>query len=525
MPFTVPRLMTDAADAAAWPAVDLAQLAQEVEAAVVYDVAQVSPLQPARKLSARLGAPVWLKREDAQPVHSFKLRGAYNRIARLSPSQREAGVVAASAGNHAQGVALAGQTLGIRTTIVMPETTPSIKVDAVRALGAEVVLIGDAYDDALAHAMTLVEQRGQTFIHPYDDPWVMAGQGTVARELLDQHSDPIARVYIPVGGGGLVGGMAAYLKQRRPEIEVVAVEPVDSACLHHALAAGERVVLDQVGLFADGVAVRQIGAYPYAVARQCVDRTVQVSIDEICAAMRAVFEETRSVPEPAGALALAGLERDVMARGAAPGAMVAVVSGANINFDRLRYVAERTALGAHREALLAVTLPEQPGSFLAFCAHIGKRAVTEFNYRYADAQRAQVFVGVAIRDGDRERDALCTEFRQAGYALADLSDNEVAKEHLRHLVGGRADSLADERLFRFEFPERPGALMRFLQQLGGQWNISLFHYRNHGAAFGRVLAGFQVPDAEFETFLERLRAIGYRFWDESENPAYRLFLR
>lgn len=517
--------MTDAADPAAWPAVDLAELARDIDSAVVYDVAQVSPLQSADKLSARLGCAVWLKREDAQPVYSFKLRGAYNRIARLSPAQREAGVVAASAGNHAQGVALAGQALGIRATIVMPETTPAIKVDAVRALGAEVVLVGDAYDDALAHAMTLVAERGQTFIHPYDDPWVMAGQGTVAKELLDQHPGPIARVYIPVGGGGLIGGMAAYLKQHRPEIEVVAVEPIDSACLHHALEAGQRVVLDQVGLFADGVAVRQIGAYPFAVARECVDRTVRVSIDEICAAMRSVFEETRSVPEPAGALALAGLERDVVTRGKADGALVAVISGANINFDRLRYVAERTALGAHREALLAVTLSEQPGSFLAFCGHIGKRAVTEFNYRYADARRAQVFVGVAIRDGDAERHALCEEFRAAGYALTDLSDNEVAKEHLRHLVGGRADALADERLFRFEFPERPGALMRFLQQLGGRWNISLFHYRNHGAAFGRVLAGFQVPDEDREAFMERLRSIGYRFWDESDNPAYQLFLR
>ncbi|WP_348672099.1 threonine ammonia-lyase, biosynthetic [uncultured Abyssibacter sp.] len=517
--------MNDAADTAAWPAVDLKLLAQAVDAATVYDVARVSPLEAAAKLTERLGNNIWLKREDAQQVHSFKLRGAYNRIAKLTPQQRAAGVVAASAGNHAQGVALAGQALDIRTAIVMPETTPSIKVDAVRAYGAEVVLTGDAYDDALAHANELVAQRGQTFIHPYDDPDVMAGQGTVAREILDQHAGTIDTVYVPVGGGGLIGGMAAYIKQRRPEIEVVAVEPLDSACLHRALEAGERVVLDQVGLFADGVAVRQIGAYPFAVARQCVDRTVQVSVDEICAAIRAVFEETRSVPEPAGALALAGLERDVQSRDLRDRSLVAVISGANINFDRLRYVSERTALGAHREALLAVTLPEVPGSFLTFCEHLGRRAVTEFNYRYADSANAHIFIGVAIRDGDRERDALCDEFRAAGYQVNDLSDNDVAKEHLRHLVGGRADALRDERLFRFEFPERPGALMRFLQQLGGRWNISLFHYRNHGAAFGRVLAGIQVPDDDMPDFLDRLRGIGYRYWDESDNPAYRLFLR
>lgn len=517
--------MNDAADSAAWPAVDLDALAQAIDMATVYDVARVSPLDSAAKLSGRLGNQIWLKREDAQPVHSFKLRGAYNRIAKLTPAQRAAGVVAASAGNHAQGVALAGQALDIRTTIVMPETTPSIKIDAVRAYGAEVVLVGDAYDDALAHANSLIAERGQSFIHPYDDLDVMAGQGTVAKEILDQHRDAIDTVYIPVGGGGLVAGMAAYIKRHRPGTEIVAVEPLDSACLHHALKADARVVLDQVGLFADGVAVRQIGAYPFAVARQCVDRTIQVSVDEICAAIRAVFEDTRSVPEPAGALALAGLERDVQARGLHGRTLVAVVSGANMNFDRLRYVSERTALGAHREALLAVTLPEVPGSFLQFCELLGRRAVTEFNYRYADAAKAHIFVGVAIRDGDRERDALCDEFRKAGYEISDLSDNDVAKVHLRHLVGGRADALQDERLFRFEFPERPGALMRFLQQLGGRWNISLFHYRNHGAAFGRVLAGFQVPQGELQGFLDRLQRIGYRYWDESGNPAYRMFLR
>lgn len=517
--------MHDNAHGEMLPEVDLARLKAAIDVASVYDVAQVSPLTPANKASQRLGNHVWIKREDAQPVHSFKLRGAYNKIARLTAAERAAGVVAASAGNHAQGVALAGRTLGIRATIVMPQTTPAIKVDAVRALGGEVVLHGDAYDDALAEANRILAQRGATFIHPYDDPDVMAGQGTVAREILDQHPGDIDAIYIPVGGGGLISGMAAYIKAVRPQIEVVAVEPEDSACLHYALAAGHRVVLDQVGLFADGVAVRQVGAHPYVVARQCVDRTVTVSIDEICAAIRDTFEETRTVPEPAGALALAGLEVDVEARGLTGRTLVAVSSGANLNFDRLRHVAERTTAGAHKEALLAVTIDEQPGSFRRFCQAIGKRAVTEFNYRYADAAAAHVFVGVALTGGRGERVELVAALRDAGYAVTDLSDDELAKVHLRHLVGGRADALADERLVRFEFPERPGALMQFLDALGGTYNISLFHYRNHGAAFGRVLAGFQVADGDIADFHTRLGAVGYRFCDETDNPAYRLFLR
>lgn len=508
--------------------IDLPALCRAIANAHVYDVAQVSDLEPAAGLSAALGNHVLLKREDTQPVHSFKLRGAYNKLMRLPPAERDRGLIAASAGNHAQGVALAGQALGVRTTIVMPTTTPPIKIDAVRARDAEVELIGDTYDDAASAAKAMAAERGQTFVPPYDDLDVIAGQGTVGREILDQAAEqaggPVDAIYVPVGGGGLIAGVAAWVKAHSPDTEIIAVEPDDAACLQAAMAAGRPVCLPQVGIFADGVAVREIGALPFAIAGAHVDRCVTVGADAICAAIRDIFETNRSVAEPAGALALAGLRADVQARGLRGKTLVAIQSGANINFDRLRFVAERTALGAHREALLAVTMPEVAGSFPRFCRAIGKRNITEFNYRYADADEAHVFVGIALAGGDDEKAEVLAALEQAGYGVVDLSDNELAKVHLRHLVGGRVPGLRDEHLFRFEFPERPGALMQFLDRVGGRWNISLFHYRNHGAASGRVLAGIQVPDDERSAFDASLAQIGYPVWEESDNPAFKLFL-
>ena len=506
------------------PAPALAALVKRILQARVYDVAIESPLDEARLLSRRLKNRVLLKREDLQPVFSFKLRGAYNKISRLSQTERERGVICASAGNHAQGVALAAKQLGIRGVIVMPQTTPDIKVNSVKALGGQAVLHGDSYDDAYAHAQALVAEKGYTFIHPFDDLDVIAGQGTVAPEILRQHDGRIDAVFLPCGGGGLMAGVAAYLKFVDPSIRVIAVEAEDSACLAAALKAGRRVTLDQVGLFADGVAVRQIGKHTFDVAKQCVDEVITCSTDEICAAIKDIFDECRSICEPAGALSLAGLKKYAQREGIQGRTLVAVNSGANMNFDRLRHIAERTELGERREAVLAVTIPEQPGAFKAFCQAIGKRNVTEFNYRYSDAGAAHVFVGVSLRGGDSERQELVGSLQRKGYAVLDLSDDEMAKLHVRHLVGGHA-GLADERLFRFEFPERPGALMAFLTQLGTQWNISLFHYRNHGAAFGRVLVGLQLGERPLKTLKASLDAIGYAYADESDNPAYRLFLR
>ena len=508
--------------------IDLAQLVQAIDTAPVYDVACVSPLEAAPALSEALGNTVLIKREDQQVVHSFKLRGAYNKLMRLPEDQRAKGLVAASAGNHAQGVALAGQTLGVQTTIVMPTTTPPIKIDAVRSRGAAVELVGDSYDDAAQAGMALAAERGQTFVPPYDDFDVIAGQGTVGKEILQQAPDlvdgPVDVIYVPVGGGGLMAGVSAWVAAHSPSTEIVAVEPIDAACLTRALEAGTPVRLDQVGIFADGVAVRQVGALPFELARQHVARCVTVGSDAICAAIRDLYEANRSVAEPAGALALAGLRADVEAQGLRGKTLVAIESGSNINFDRLRFVAERTALGAHQEALLAVTMPEVAGSFPQFCRLIGKRNVTEFNYRYADADEAHVFVGIALQKGDQEKAAVLTALEQGGYGVIDLSDNEMAKLHLRHLVGGRVPGLEHELLLRFEFPERPGALMQFLDRVGGRWNISLFHYRNHGAASGRVLAGIQVPPGERAEFDERLAQIGYPMWDETNNPAFHLFL-
>ncbi len=488
----------------------------------VYDVAKETPLDLARQLTERLGNTIYLKREDLQPVFSFKLRGAFNRMAQLDQEARERGVIAASAGNHAQGVALAASRLGIKATIVMPRTTPPIKVKAVRRLGGKPVLQGDSFDEAYLHAVELVKEQGQTFIHPFDDPDVIAGQGTVAVEILKQHPDPIDALFVPVGGGGLIAGIAAYIKYVRPETRVIGVEPEDAACMHAALQANRRVTLKQVGLFADGVAVRQAGKETFKLAREYVDEVILVSADEICAAIKDVFEDTRTIAEPAGALSVAGLKKYVARENCTDRHLIAIESGANMNFDRLRHVAERAELGERREALLAVEIPEKPGSFRQFCRILGHRYITEFNYRFADRHNAQVFAGVEVA-GDEERIELIGRLQENGFPVTDMSNNEVAKLHIRYMVGGHAPGLQNELLYRFEFPERPGALLKFLSGLGRRWNISLFHYRNHGAAYGRVLMGIQVTRGEKQDFEQMLEKLGYPFWDESENPAYLLF--
>jgi len=490
----------------------------------VYDVAEETPLQSARRLSARLGNQVLLKREDLQPVFSFKIRGAYNKLAHLAPEERQRGVITASAGNHAQGLALAARELGIEATIVMPRTTPELKVQGVRDRGGKVVLHGDAFPEALAHSFERVKADGLVYIHPFDDPHVIAGQGTVAMEILRQHPGPLDAIFVPVGGGGLIAGIAAYVKYLRPEVRIIGVEPDDSNCLQQALAAGERVVLPQVGLFADGVAVAQIGQHTFELCRRYVDEVVTVGSDEICAAIKDIYDDTRSITEPAGALAVAGIKKFVERDGLTGRTLVAIDSGANVNFDRLRHVAERAELGEKREAIVAVTLPERPGSFKTFCEAIGKRQITEFNYRYHTGQDAHIFVGVQTHPDTDPRDRLVASLREQGFPVLDLTDNELAKLHIRHLVGGHAERVADERVLRFEFPERPGALFNFLDTLGGRWNISLFHYRNHGAADGRVLAALQVPEDEQHLLPEALDRIGYPYWDETDNPAYRLFL-
>ena len=500
-------------------------LLDRILTALVYDVAIESPLEPAQQLTARLGAPVWFKREDLQPVHSFKLRGAYNKIANLDEATRSRGVIAASAGNHAQGVALAAQRLGCQATIVMPVTTPRIKVEAVRTLGAKVVLHGDTFEGAVAHSQALLAEGGATYIHPYDDLDVIAGQGTIGMELLRQMPRGMAAVFVPIGGGGLIAGIASFLKRLSPGIRIIGVEPADADAMKRSLEAGRRIKLEQVGLFADGVAVSQVGERTFDICRHLVDEVVLVDTDEICAAIKDVFEENRSILEPAGALAVAGMKAWVARQaGAVPaGALVAILSGANTNFDRLRFVAERAELGERREAVLAVTIPEKPGSFRAFCERIGQRAITEFNYRYADPTKAHIFVGMQVTDSAETR-SLLEGLRADGLEAEDLSDNEMAKLHIRHLVGGHAPAVVHEQVLRFEFPERPGALLRFLGSMSSDWNITLFHYRNHGADYGRVLVGIEVPPddhTEFRAFLDNL---GYAWVDEAQNPAYRLFL-
>jgi threonine dehydratase len=490
----------------------------------VYDVAIESPLEPAPRLSRRLGNNILFKREDLQPVFSFKLRGAYNKISHLSETVARRGVICASAGNHAQGVALAARRRGIAAVIVMPQTTPNIKVQAVIDLGGDVVLHGDDFDHAYERAVELARERGLAFIHPFDDPDVIAGQGTVGMEILRQHSGALDAIFVPIGGGGLIAGIAAYVKSLYPQVRIVGVEPEDAASMHDSLREGRRVTLDRVGIFADGVAVRRVGEETFRLAQKYVDEVVLVSTDEICAAIQDIFEDNRTIAEPAGALAVAGAKKYIAREDCRDRTFVTLNCGANINFDRLRHVAERADIGAQREALLAVEIPEQPGSFLRFCQLLGRRPVTEFNYRYDDQASARIFVGLGLHDGRREKEALLEMMTGEGYRVFDMSDDEMAKLHVRYMVGGHAHGLSNERLFRFEFPERPGALLRFLEAIGTKWNISLFHYRNHGSDYGRVLAGVQVPPQDAEEFGGHLRELQYSYTEETANPAYRLFL-
>ncbi len=492
----------------------------------VYDVAIESPLEPAPSLSARTGSTILLKREDMQPVFSFKLRGAYNKMAQLTREQLQRGVITASAGNHAQGVALSAQRMGCKAIIVMPTTTPQVKIDAVRHFGqraVEIVLEGSSYSDAYQHALALEKKHGLTFVHPFDDPDVIAGQGTIAMEILRQHQAPIHAIFCAIGGGGLVAGVAAYVKQVRPDIKVIGVQTTDSDAMARSLKAGRRVTLNDVGLFSDGTAVKLAGEETFRVCRKYVDEVILVDTDEVCAAIKDVFEDTRSILEPAGALAIAGAKQYAAREQIKGETLVTVCSGANMNFDRLRFVSERAEIGERREAVLAVTIPEQPGSFRKFCALIGNRNITEFNYRYADPEQARVFVGVQVRNPS-EAAKLVATLKKNKLDTLDLTDNEMAKLHLRHLVGGHAPEVRDEILFRFEFPERPGALMNFLNSMNHSWNISLFHYRNHGADYGRVLVGMQVPRHDKQPLKTFLDGLGYRYWDESKNPAYKLFL-
>ncbi|HEY9736143.1 MAG TPA: threonine ammonia-lyase, biosynthetic [Trichocoleus sp.] len=496
---------------------------ERILTARVYDVAQETPLDRAPNLSSRLGNTLLLKREDMQSVFSFKLRGAYNKMAQLPADLLAQGVIASSAGNHAQGVALGAHRLGTRAIIVMPTTTPQVKVDAVRSRGGEVVLHGETYDDAYAHARQLEAEKGLTFIHPFDDPDVIAGQGTIGMEILRQWQQPIHAIFVAIGGGGLISGIAAYVKRLRPEIKIIGVEPIDADAMHRSLKAGQRVRLDQVGLFADGVAVRQVGEETFRLCQQYVDDIILVGTDDTCAAIKDVFEDTRSILEPAGALAIAGAKAYVERENIQGQTLVAVACGANMNFDRLRFVAERAELGERREAIFAVTIPEGPGSLKKFCECIGKRNLTEFNYRIADEQEAHIFVGLQIQNRE---DALkmAQNFEANGFRTLDLTDDELTKLHLRHMVGGKSPLAHDELLYRFEFPERPGALMKFVSSMSPDWNISLFHYRNNGSDHGRIVTGIQVPPHEMTEWQTFLDSLGYPYCDEHKNPAYKLFL-
>lgn len=497
---------------------------KRIENSRVYDVAIESPLDLATNLSRRLKNRILMKREDLQPVFSFKLRGAYNKIAGLSDEAVAAGVICSSAGNHAQGVALAARRRGVRAVIVMPVTTPRIKVEAVRMLGGEVVLHGDAYDDAYAHALQLAERESLVFIHPFDDPDVIAGQGTIGREILAQAEHPIDMIFVPIGGGGLMAGIAAYVKSVKPAIRLIGVEPDDSAAMQASIAAGRPVTLAHVGIFADGVAVRRVGDESFRLCRQYVDEFMTVDTDQTCAAIRDIFEDTRSIVEPAGGLAVAGAKKYIAERGLVGLTIVTISCGANVNFDRLRHIAERASVGDQQEMLLAAEIPESPGSFRRFCEILGRRGITEFNYRYSDSTKAHIFVGVQLTGGSAERLSILSDLAAAQYPVIDLSNNEMAKLHVRHMVGGHAPGVANERLFRFEFPERPGALLDFLNAIGRDWNISLFHYRNHGSDYGRILAGIDVPPDETDELEAHLAELGYAHFEESGNPAYTMFL-
>ncbi|MCU7798767.1 MAG: threonine ammonia-lyase, biosynthetic [gamma proteobacterium symbiont of Lucinoma myriamae] len=490
----------------------------------VYEIVDKVPLDSAVNLSLRTDNNILLKREDLQPVFSFKLRGAYNKMVQLTQAEKDQGVIAASAGNHAQGVALSANKIGVEAVIVMPKTTPDIKVTAVKRLGGKVILFGNSYDEAYQHARKLEKEKRLTFIHPYDDPDVIAGQGTIAMEIMQQCDVEPEAIFVPVGGGGLIAGVAAYVKYLYPQIKIIGVEPDDAASMHDALIAKQRIILDQVGIFADGVAVKQVGEETFKVAQKCVDDVILVSADEICAAIKDIFDDTRTVTEPAGALAVAGLKKYIKEHEIKNKTFVAINSGANINFDRLRHVAERAELGENRELLFSATIDECPGSFLKFCKIVGTRGITEFNYRYSHDAQAHIFVGVKTSNAEEEKEVLFDALINKGYPVIDLSDNEIAKLHLRHMVGGHAPQIHNEHLYRFEFPERPGALLRFLSGMGQNWNISLFHYRNHGAAFGRVLAGIQVPDSDLSAFHQYLDDLGYNYWDETQNSAYKEFL-
>ena len=501
------------------------KLIEKILTARVYDVAIESPLDPAKSLSKRYQNNIFLKREDLQPVFSFKLRGAFNRMFQLSDDEKARGVVAASAGNHAQGVAISGQNLGIKTTIVMPKITPEIKIKGVKSYGGNAVLVGNNFDDAYAHAMELCEKEGLTFIHPFDDLDVIAGQGTIGMELLRQHPDPIDIVFVCVGGGGLLSGIASYIKYLSPSTKVIGVEHEEAPSMTEAVKQGKLVELESIGTFADGAAVRKAGKNTFDIVSQLVDEMITVTTDETCAAIKDVFEDTRTMLEPAGALGVAGLKKYVSQHQIKDQQLIAISSGANINFDRLRHVAERAEIGEKREAIFGVTIPERPNSFKDFCQALGDRSITEFNYRYSDNAEAQVFTGVKISGGDAEKQLIMDDLQQQDYTVLDLTDNELAKVHLRFMVGGHAQTISEERLYRFSFPEKPGALLHFLTSMGGTWNISLFHYRNHGSDFGRVLTGIQVPSAEHEKFTQFLEDLGYEYWDETNNPAYQSFLR
>lgn len=492
--------------------------------APIYDIAIQTSVDRLKSLSARLQNEVFVKREDEQPVHSFKLRGAYNKLSNLSQSQLDCGVVAASAGNHAQGLALSAKTLGVNATIVMPETTPDIKVNAVRGHGAKVELVGKSFNEANTFALNLAQQKSMTYIHPFDDKDVIIGQGTVAKELLQQVRD-LDVVFIPVGGGGLLAGMAVYIKQLKPSIKVIGVEPEGAACLKAALQAGHPVDLDQVDIFADGVAVKRIGEHTFELAKQYCDDVVTVNSDEMCAAIKDLFDDVRAVAEPAGALSLAGLKKYIHHNNIRGKRLSCVLSGANLNFDKLRYVAERTELGEKKEAVIAVTIPERQGAFIEFCDVIGGKAITEFNYRFQDTQQAQIFVGVKLTEGQPELEQLLTKLTQAQYQVIDLTDNELAKLHVRHMVGGKPTTPVSERIVSFEFPEYPGALSKFLNALGQNWNITLFHYRNHGAAFGQVLAAFEVGENDNQRLHQHLDELGFNWKDETDNPSFKLFLK